>query len=110
MLGLVIGELSLLALMWVAFVLVHGRGHWWRLAGGRPNWVGRQLMAVGVVGLAEAVGLILLGTGHALPLWAYAVGFGAADVVMCGWLLLLWRARHLSDQRARRRVAADETS
>lgn len=86
MLGLVLGELAVLIGVWAAFIAVYARRSWHR------SPMGRQLMAVAVVGLLEALGLFALGTGHRLPMWAYALIFGAVDVVMAGWLVLLWRA------------------
>jgi hypothetical protein len=59
----------------------------------RATPVGRHLMAMAGVSLAEALGLLVLATGHAPPLWVYVVVYGLADAVVVGWLVLLWRAR-----------------
>lgn len=94
MLGLVIAELVIWGMAWLAFAAWHARSHWWRHPDGSPNWVGRQLMAVAVVGLSEALSLLALGLGKPPPLWAYAIGFALVDAVTISWLVLLWRARH----------------
>lgn len=86
--GLVIAELTALAAIWAAFVVFHARSGGWRTR------VGRQLMAMAAVGMVEALALIAAGTGHAPPLWIYAVVFGVTDLVAAGWLGLLWRARN----------------
>jgi protein-S-isoprenylcysteine O-methyltransferase Ste14 len=98
MLAVVIGELAVLVVLWLAFAAWHARSHWWRHPDGRPNWVGRQLMAVALVGLAETASLMALGLGHPPPLWLYALGFAAVDAVTVGWLLLLWHARNQRDE------------
>lgn len=91
--GLVVAELTALAAMWATFMLAHGYGAWWRQSDGTPNWVGRQLMAMATVGLLETASLALAGSGHAPPLWVFALVYGVTDIVMFGWLLLLWRAQ-----------------
>jgi hypothetical protein len=83
----VVAELVLLAVMWSAFLVVHARWPW------RDTPVGRQLTAMAVVSLGEAVSLALLAAGRPPPLWLFAVGFGAADAVLASWLVLTWRAR-----------------
>jgi hypothetical protein len=85
--GVVVAELGLLVVLLLAFVAGYSRGPW------RATPVGRHLMAMAGVSLAEALGLLVLATGHAPPLWVYVVVYGLADAVVVGWLVLLWRAR-----------------
>jgi hypothetical protein len=89
MVGLIVGEIVVLFGLLGVFLAAHVRGML-----RRRNAVSWQLLAMTVVSMLEAVGLVLLGTGHTPPLWMYALVYGAMDAVVVGWLLLLWRARH----------------
>ena len=97
MLGFIIGELVVLLATWIAFIVarVQGRLHF------IPRWrtvIGRQLLGVAVLGVVETVGLIAIGTGHAFPLWTYAIIFGLVNLVTIRWLYVAWRSRHVTHE------------
>jgi hypothetical protein len=80
----VLGELALLVVFWLIFATRLFRR-------GVRTWVSRLLLATAVVGLVEAGALLALPVG-VLPDWAYAVVFGALDVIAFGWLWVQNRA------------------
>jgi hypothetical protein len=91
---LILAELALAVLAWLVFVADYRRSPWWRSA------VGRQMMAASLVALCEAATLLALGLGLPVPLWVFAIGYGAADIVVIRWIVLRWRARR--DERRSR--------
>lgn len=95
--GLVVGELIIAALLWVVFIVIHACGPWYSTRSGR------QLMAMAIVGLLETLGLLMIGLNHPLPLWMYVVIFGFTDALMIGWLVLIVKARVI-ESRLRSRV------
>jgi hypothetical protein len=84
---LILAELALATLAWLVFVIDYRRASWWRSA------VGRQMMAASIVAMCEAATLLALGLGLPVPLWVFAIGYGAADIVVIRWIVLRWRAR-----------------
>lgn len=84
----ILGELVVAALAGWGFVADYARSSSWR-----RTPAGRHIMAVGVVMAGEATTLALLGFHIPVPMPAFAVGFGAIDVVVVHRWLLLWRAR-----------------
>lgn len=95
MIAVVIVELLILALLLMVLLAVLAVGY---LRSSRRTSTGRHLIAVAGVQLAEAIGLLGLATGHTLPLLVYVAVYGAIDLVVVGWLVLLWRARHMSEE------------
>lgn len=84
----ILTELVVAALACWGFVIDYARGPGWR-----ASPAGRHMMAVGVVMAAEATMLALLGLHIPVPIAAFAVIFGAVDVVVLHRWSLLRRAR-----------------
>lgn len=59
----------------------------------RESAVGRHLMAYMAALAAEIGALLAVGLGVAVPLWLFAIVFGAVDFVVAQRLWLLWRAQ-----------------
>lgn len=96
MLGFIILELSVLAGLWIAFIVmmsfrkVDGTVRvlrWWK------SPYSSQLVGIALLGIIESAALIGLGTDHMPPLWVFAMIFGAIDIVTARWLYLMWKAR-----------------
>lgn len=99
MIGFIIFELSLLVGLWLTFIVMMSfarREKKFRLIRWWKSPIYTQLVGIAVIGAVEALSLIALGTGHELPLWVYALVFGAVDVVAARWLWLTWTARRTS--------------
>jgi hypothetical protein len=84
---LIITEWALAVVAWLVFIADYRRTPWWRSA------TGRQMMAASIVALGEALTLLAVGLGLPVPLWVFAIGYGAADIVVIRWIVLRWRAR-----------------
>lgn len=86
--ALILIELAVATLGGVVFIALYAwRSEW------TASPMGRHTMAFAIVYTGEAGGLLALGLGVPVPLWAFAVGFGALDLVVVHRLLLLWRAQ-----------------
>lgn len=86
MLGWVITEVVVAAVLGAALLVLYLRAKSWR------TWTGRQLIAASAGVIIEMIGLAVLGLGHPLPDWAYVMIFAITDLVMVGWLVLFWKA------------------
>lgn len=81
-------ELGIAAAAGGAFVALYAwRSRW------RATPMGRHMMVVSAVMAGEAGSLFLLGIGVPVPLWLFAVGYGAMDILLLQRLLLLLRAQ-----------------
>ena len=87
MIGWLQAEFLLGVLVYAACLVDDMLGRRWRTA------IGRQLIAAGLVILAELVSLLLVSRGVAVPAWVFLVGFGLTDAVAISWLVLRVRAR-----------------
>jgi N-acetylglutamate synthase-like GNAT family acetyltransferase len=91
MTALILGELALALAAGLMFVALYALRSPWR-----TSEMGRHLMAFMVVTAAELGSLLALGLGWHVPLWLFAVGFGALDVVVVQRVWLLVKAQRSS--------------
>jgi hypothetical protein len=89
--GLIQVELALAFLTSFAFVVLYAMGSPWR-----ATEMGRHLMAFMVVTVIELGSLLGLGLGWRVPLWLFALGFGALDAVVVQRLWLLIKVQRQS--------------
>lgn len=59
----------------------------------RSTPMGRHIMYTSVAIGTELLALFLLGLGAPIPMWVYALVFGALDAVILQRLYLLWRVQ-----------------
>jgi hypothetical protein len=85
-------ELVLLAACWQIFAIRQALR-------GLRTWASRLLFGMALFVEAEALSLLALGTGHALPLPVYTFVFGALLAAGVGWLWLQDRA--IREERGR---------
>jgi hypothetical protein len=88
MAAVVLTELAVAVVLWLVFLAL-SRGMW-------TTPVGRQMVLSAAVALGEAGSLLALGLGLPVPLWVFACGFGAADVVVLRWVWLRVKARRVA--------------
>lgn len=88
MTALILVELAIAAAVGLAFVALYAwRSRW------RDTTMGRHMMVMSALMAGEAGSLLALGLGAPIPLWVFAVGYGAMDVVVVQRLVLLLRAQ-----------------
>lgn len=85
---LILVEIALGAFASLGFVVLYALRSPWR-----RTVMGRHLMMYMAVTAAGLSALLALGLGAPLPLWAFAVGLAALDVVALRQVWLLWRAQ-----------------
>lgn len=88
MTAVILAELALALLAGLAFVVLYAARSPWR-----TTEMGRHLMAFMVITAIELGSLLALGLGWHVPLWLFALGFGALDVVVVQRLWLLVKAQ-----------------
>lgn len=86
--GLVVGEWAVTAVLAGIFLLVYGPP--WRYEDKTMAW---HITAVTAVTALESAGLFLVGIGVALPIWIFAVVYGVATAIVYWRLWLLIRTR-----------------
>lgn len=94
MTAVILGELALALAAGLAFVVLYALRSPWR-----TSEMGRHLMAFMVVTAVELGSLLALGLGWRVPLWLFALGFGALDVVVVQRLWLLVKAQQEGSER-----------
>lgn len=89
MTAVILVELAIAVVAGVAFLVLYAWKSRWSATA-----MGRHMMAFALVTTGEAAALLALGLGVPVPPWAFAVGFGALDLVVIHRLVLLLRAQH----------------
>lgn len=84
----ILSEVGLCAVASVTFIVIYGLRSPWR-----STAMGRHIMAFMTATALEFVSLLCLGLGLPVPLWVFAVVFGALDLVVFQRLWLLWLAQ-----------------
>lgn len=85
---LIITEIGFTAMVSFGFAVLYRRSNW------RSSAIGRHLMAFSVLTGVECVALVFLGLGFPVPLWIFAIIFGALAIVAAQRLLLLMKVQN----------------
>jgi hypothetical protein len=86
---LIIAEIAITAVVSLAFAALYGLKSNWRASA-----IGRHLMWFGLITGVESIALVLLAIGFPIPLWVFALVYGALAGVGIQRLYLLLRVQN----------------
>lgn len=91
--ALIMGELLVTVLAAITFLVIYTSDRVSPASHPGVRAARRHLIVTTLVGIGDTLGLFLLGVGVRLPLWLFALAYGAGAVVMVHRIVLVVRAR-----------------